>query len=426
MCKPLPGPRCAGHTRKAVNQKLRALAKEKVQLASLVGSSIPDENLSEYIQQVQLLYIEVDQHERELLEAKRKYWTTPEGQAELTTKIEEAETPEQAEALKEELATAKEVRRVQMQMHHLVQAGNRNLKSLTPEQSEALLERKREILQTEEQRHDAEQVLIGALRTAEATPADTTNELRWTLVNDVRSSHDRLAVLLRDTYVRHGVDREMANHYAKDAIESMKGDVAGHLLSDGTRPIHTLKDTFILKEKSPMAQAAADEIHESKEVAEAHEKVIASHARYNALIPKTLESRKRQREVQAAVDETEKTVNTLAAKSRYLRQRDAHYQGLAARWGSAPPRSYEVTKNQFVKSSYHNPDGSTNAYVLSPEFSKSTGPMYLQVTGVEEDGGGRKVLTLENGERLTGEDANQVKFILVKPAEHAKALFGDD
>lgn len=424
MCKPLPGPRCAGHTGRKVQDKVHALNVSKKQLVRLEASlaNVPDEKIADYVQEVQAAYVDVEWHEQELLEAKRQYWTTPEGQKELEAEIEKAGTPSQQAVLTKELDTAREHRNTQMSMYRLLKAGKKNLDTLTPEQAEAFLERKKEIARVDAERSTVEGELREVIQSVKDAPADSTNQLRSVLGEDVRGTHTKLARLIRDAYVEHGVARETANHYAKDAIESMRGDVAGHLTADGQRPVYTLKDDFELKEKSPLTRDATAAIQSSPEIAKAHQEVVASHAVYNELVPQTLQTRRVRQDLHAAVDETEAKLTELTEKSKQLRQRDTHLQAVASRWGSETPRLYEVDKGVFIKSSYANPDGSTNAYVLVPSFAKSVGPMYVQVTGVEENAG-RKVVTLENGDRITGEEANHVKFVLVKPLEGARALF---
>lgn len=434
MCKPWPGPRCADHTHQAWIKSTAALKNAKTALEEAQdafdkarGAEAPIARAA--LNKARRAYDRAaDRHDR----SREEWESTPEGQQKLRDMItiaENAGRDERAQSLRERLENAERLRSEHMAAHRAIQSGNKAYDKLPLTEQATFNERSKKVqAQGAEVAAAAKDVkaALTEVRNAEREVERETRKLRARL-RPVQAAHDAVVRAAYTEYVNHGVPADRARHYALDTANSMQ--TGWHYLTEDSSDRAPLYGD----DPTPKVKGEGHEDHEATQRAEwgmQHSNdyraaVAASrgaHSQYEEGIEPLKEKKERLKtlrenfEAKASAFEEKKTA--------YETARATLNHDIAARVGfSEEIQTYRVQPANFVRSAYRNPDGSTNAYVLTT-LGKKKQPRYIPVRDTGSDDAGAYV-TLTTGEKIYSSEvlSGSRSLLLTPPAEGATRFF---
>lgn len=431
MCYPLPGPRCSNHTMKAYLSKRRAVeqAESKVNEANKQyyfaqenpESTTHQVNEAAFALEKSLEKLRAAQEER--LAALKDWYSSPDGIEYLEAKSADAGSDEEAQKWDELLHEARETRRYQAQSMELVRATQRGLNSLYPEESQKLLAKQEEGKQAAKAVEDLNPKILEANRTFKERSQQAQDAEAYVQSTQAAAKRhrDALARLVRDEYVRNGVDSRMANHYALDTVNSMQ-EGWHYLADDSSRRVPNWGQNITIKTKGEgdkATNATRASLQQSEAFKEALDVVRIKHEEAAAAIPVAQQALLAQKESRVELD------NILAERESLTQRVDAirlEYDKMRAGYGNGTQRGehYDVGYTHFVRSSYVNPDGSTNAFVFSRELNKKV-PVFVPVESTGKDSGGF-FITTSAGQKMYSADMKKAEFRLVRPQSGARSI----
>lgn len=431
MCQPKPGPRCSAHARDRFDKL--GNARLKAELAYISAQQNLDKVEKEVtgtrdVVAARLALTEAHEHlietTEKFAEARKDWYSTPEGQKFLETRLEgDALSESERERVAAELDEGRATRERQMRAWNLVSAARQRLEDLDHDS-----EGYRDIQDARDALEAADDTLVAtneriiglskAHNDAVAARDEAMGELRARL-SRVTDAHQALARKVRDTYVSFGVPRELANHYANDTVAAFQEGYA-YLSEDSTNRTPWFNSTLNVKQKSdvPLTWHAKEAMENTDVLADEMRSVQVAHASYNAAIDSAQKAHARAIEARSALSDAINDRDDLL-DLRHKRQADLFHAQARVSSGSVGTVDYLVAPAQFIKSVYVNPDGSTNGSVLDMTATAGT-PVYVGITEVGSDSRGRYVAT-ELGERLYGDDlrARKAQLRLIDPQEGA-------
>lgn len=434
MCKPWPGPRCADHAHQAWMKSTSALKAAKSNLDEAqtrfddaTGAEVPVARTA--LEKARRGYeSKADRHERALEE----WESTPEGQQKLRDKIkiaEDAGRDENAATIRQRLEAAELLRSEHMAAHRAIQSGNKNFDNLPLNEQVEFNERNKQMSERETEVVSAAKEVRAALaegRNAERDVTRETNKLRAHL-RPVKQAHDAVVQAAYTEYVNHGVPADRARHYALDTANSMQ--TGWHYLTEDSAdraPLYGDDPTPKVKGEGHEDHAATQRAEWGMQHSNAYRAAVeaskAAHEQYESRIEPLKEKKERLKVLRDAFETKASAFEENQAA--FLTDRNELQHDLAARVGfDADATTYRVNAANFVRSSYRNPDGSTNAYILTT-LGKKKEPRYVPVRdmGADEQGA---YLTLATGEKVYSASVmeNKRTLLLTQPIEGAERFF---
>lgn len=434
MCKPWPGPRCADHAHQAwmkstaaVNDSKKTLEETQKQFDEATGAESLVARAA--LEKARLTYErKADRHER----AREEWESTPEGQQKLRDMIkiaDDAGREDRAQTLRERLENAELLRSEHMAAHRAIQGGNKSFDKLPLTEQATFNDRNKKIAeQGQALSETAKSVRAAATeaRNAEREVTRETNKLRAHL-RPVKQAHDAIVQAAYTEYVNHGVPADRARHYALDTANSMQ--TGWHYLTEDSAdraPLYGDTPTPKVKgeghEDHAATQRAEWGMQHSNDFRAAVEASQAAHAQYESRVEPLKEKKERLKTLRENFDT--KASDFTEKQTAYLTARNELHHDIASRVGfSEDTTTYRVKSANFVRSAYKNPDGSTNAYVLTP-LGKKKEPRYVPVREMGSDDQGAYV-ALTTGEKVYSSAlmSNERTLLLTPPAEGAAKFF---
>lgn len=431
MCNPLPGPRCSNHTMKAYRKKWNAVKQAEARVKDADKQYYAAQNdpksTTHQVREASLALedslerLRVAQEER--LSALKDWYSSPDGIEYLEAKSADADSAAEAQQWDELLHEARETRRYQAQAMELVRATQRGLNSLSPEEAQELLAKQEEGKQAAKAVEDLNPKILEANRVFEekSRQAQEAEAYVQSTQAAAKRHRDALTRLVRDEYVRNGVDARMANHYALDTVNSMQKGWK-YLADDSSRRVPNWGQNITIKTKGDTDEATnatRESLEKSEAFKEALDVVRVKHEEASAAIPVAQQALLAQKESKVDLD------NVLAERESLTQKVDAirlDYDKMRAGYGNDTQRKehYDVGYTKFVRSSYVNPDGSTNAFVFSRNLNKKI-PVFAPVESTGKDEGGFFIVTAA-GQKLYSSDMKKAEFRLVRPQSGARSI----
>lgn len=425
MCKLRPGARCAKDCLddiRAAKAELKQAVQEAKDAVDNAGMSPSDSSP----QSGESVFDKIKEAQDKLTLAWKEYDSTPTGQKKLESAIESAATDSKKQELQERLREAQERRSVQMYATRQQTAADRVVRTLPPAEQAELSELEANATRAEQRLHQFTENnrTLAAVHKRNLNNKDATHRQMSKARAAVDSLHSELAQVATKEYVKAGMDEQTAAHYARDMITSGARGWSYFGEDSTVREPKFVQPEFKVKgEDHPhheaMATAQEGFVKNSRAQRVVRELQVATETHHHS-VSNTQRALKRLRETEdrmAGVTERYRELKgdaeeARAGRSDFIAQRAT---------GIHNQQSYGVTPQTFKSSTYLNPDGSTNAYILV-QYSKKSQPYYAQVKGVEKKGDSAHIV-LTNGDSVPASNLSQTRIRLLKPQDGATKAF---
>ena len=435
MCKPSPGPRCSNHTKEDYRHKRQALLNAVALVRASEDDLLTVENDNRATtHQVRQAKMKMEQslenlHEAEEAEkvALKAWYSSPDGQRFLSTKVETATDENQKQKWQELLTEAQETRRYQNQAQELVNRTKRTLDSLPPDSPAAVElnsvteEGKKasvELEKKEEEIISFNKELVAKERAANEAISAVNSHRAY-----VKRHQDAVSRIIYQSYLDEGVDSTLAKHYTLDSISTFQSGWA-YLSDNSPDRVPQYGGRFEMKTKEMDAKTnfAAENVWTKDGFREAYDIVKAHQDEYMESIPVAQQANKELLEARVQMRDLLSEREDIVNKRDSLRQ---HYNVLRAGYGGGTQQveHYDVPFSQFVKSTYVNSDGKTNAFVFSDSLNQKV-PVFSRVEEVKKDSRGNQFVVTNAGEKLYADDLKSRQLRLLRPENGSSRLFG--
>lgn len=435
MCEAKPGPRCSRHTYDEVlhRKRVRNLAEEKFVQAEQAYSAMrgTSSNRDRYNAKNNLdnAYLEVQEAVTAEATALKAWYSTPDGQSSLETRIEiarQGNNHEEAQRLAELLEEGRTTRRYQRKAQELVKRAEANI-AASESQSDASVQKWSteiaELSREETRLSDSIVEKNDEATKAEITTTEGIKSARKSLA-EVTAHHETIKQYLKSQYEEAGISANLAESYATDSIASLQEGWHYHSDDSGDR-FPKFQNELHVKVKSG-----------NEETYSVKERLHSGDEQYHQLMTKNFELQEsyvedmrtlddaRDAETLIKIDRDQKVreLMQLRQKRTDLQQKIVDRKALVAS-GLTNKKCFPVETGQFVQSSYVNSDGSTNAFVFLPNVGRGMS-MYVPVESVTKSSQTQEgYVQLQNGERISARDLKKHRLMVIEPQEKSRKLF---
>lgn len=423
MCYPKPGPRCSKHATDDLRRVEEHLQEAEQRLNDLHVNPSSAEEREAAVEDLQKL--------RGMREERYYRWLqTPQGLEFLREKADS----EEGAAREETLSLHKRmsgVREASLQAFNVLKTVNSRVETASPEQQrklEGLWEEREKSLETykqlEAQISYAEKGLVSLEDTLKARKAAARS-----LLQEAKNEGDKLSTRIRNTYERHGIPRELANHYTVDTLNDLQDGYTYSAalqerfptLKEGTTERDTLK--FKTKGGSSATFAAAEELTHSSDVQEQLSEIYLKNQIYNSSVDTVSNVERQYLQQRAALNELRQLEPQYRKQAVTASREYNQYHG-AVSSGIVNEKVYVVNSQNFLGSAYRSRDGESNAYILStPQFGDKQLPVYSRVVRFWKDKTGAPCVETDLGERYRGKDLDRLSLALTTPKKDWRRVF---
>lgn len=433
MCKEWPGARCAGHTGAnytSAKDQTRKAARALIEANEALDAALANPDVSGADMASAQLKVA---HAKERLEtaqdteqkAKEVWASTPGGRAALEREyavLLAQGDKEVADGILKTLEAGEEIRRYREEAQKIAVVAFKNVQATSAEvkeeiaQKQALVDAHQNNLLKAHGNISSRSSKLQEVR-KEAVSAQTAARRS---LKAVRTAQERVHNLLVKAYVEAGVDQKLAQHYASDSIADMDKGYEHFSATPGDK-FPLFKDNVEVKLKSGNAgtYAALRNLAEDKRYIAATESLTKAVSQHHESVS-TLKAAKQA--VQTIDNDLYNSVKDVTPESEAvtkLREEILETKALHAT-GIADQKTFPVGFSGFVKSSYKNPDGSSNALVRLENVGGGL-PGYVQVDKVVRDDKNPHVV-LRNGIKMSVEELKTATIKLLPPQKGARKL----
>lgn len=433
MCKEWPGARCAAHTGAnytAAKDQTRKAARVFIEARNELDAALanPDVTGSEMAAaQLKFAHAEERLNDAKDLEQKAKeaWASTPGGRAaldrEYATLLAQG-NKEEAESILKTLEVGEEIRNYRDEAQRIAATAFKNAQGVNDEvkaeiaQKQALVDEHSDNLAKAHGDIAARSKRLKLARKEEvAVQANTMRSLRA-----VKTSQERVHQLLAKAYVEAGVDEKLANHYASDSIANMDAGSEHFSATPGDK-LPLFKPTVEVKLKTGDAgtYGALRNLTEDKRYLAATESLSKTVSEYTQGVSALKAAKQTVQGIDNDLYNSVKGVTPESDAVKKLREEILETKALHAA-GLADTQTFPVGFSGFVKSSYKNPDGSSNALVRLNNVGGGL-PGYVEVDKIVRDTKSPHVV-LRNGIKLSVEELKTSSIKLVAPQKGAMKL----